>query len=436
MGYWVGFLLAVSSCAFGFVGKNNTEAKLNFSHFVDWNSTVKPTKEEAKEHIDNQLLHLYGPMSVATAYGVPKGEHVTKITKLEKQDDGYRIRYDYEGTIQVKKGPRTKYTVTLPRSPDEEFIYAAGLNKKEVNLCTDDHYNSYDDFWYFWNPRMPKCPLEEGKHYDLVTGDLERIPNTKLSYPEYSRLVNPKTQTIPIYVFFGKDDEDQNDNPMTSKDLNAKTYRAFRRDLIKLGFPEPRSLDQEEIETVLNRQPIVKPFAEVTELEAERATLRIVLYFGNTGIDENSDAFHYFYKTANEQAAVMIYDGHSGLGGHLDPEAIEERHGFKMKMARNRYQIFFFNSCTSYSYYNSLYFYRKAKRSVRDQTRNLDILTQGLAAEFDVHSKSNLALIKAVGLWAKNKKAPSYQKLADQMDQNSLFGINGDEDNPTEAGLE
>ena len=210
---------------------------------------------------------------------------------------------------------------------------------------------------------------------------------------------------IPIYVFFGKDEEDHDDNPFTSKDINAKGYKAFRSNLLRLGFPEPHEMRGEEMNEVLLGKKIRHPFAEVTELEAERATLRIVLFFGNTGIDEKSEAFHHFYKTASEKAGVMIYDGHSGLGGHLDPEAIEKQHGFKLKLPKNRYQIFFFNSCTSYTYYNSLYFYRKAKRSVRAQTRNLDILTQGLAAEFDVQAKSNLALIKAVGLWALNKKA-------------------------------
>jgi hypothetical protein len=375
-------------------------------------------------------------MSVAKAPGVPKGDETITITALDKIAEGrYRVSYDFAGVIQVKKGPRTKYSVILPRSTEEDFLYNASINKRGINTCTDEHYNTIGDFWYFWDPSLPQCRLQEGVHYDVVTGDLERIPNTTLTYPEYSRLVNSQG-IVPIYVFFGKDSEEHDDNPMTSKDLNAKTYRAFRKSLMANGFSDPTRMPNEMIQKILHGEDIASPFVEVTELVGDRATLRVVMFFGNTGMDEESDAFHYFYKVANESGSIMIYDGHSGLGGHLDPKAIEERHGFKMRTIKNKYQIFFFNSCTSYTYYNSLYFYRKDRKSVRNQTRNLDIMTQGLAAEFDVKSQANVMLVKAVAQWANNKKAPSYQKLAEQMDQNSLFGINGDEDNPTEPGLE
>ncbi len=428
MGYTVGFSCALalwlSTSAWGFVGKNNTEAKLSFDYAVEFASDTKPTKAEAKEAIDDQLLYLYGPMQVAKAYGIPKGEHVTKVTKLEKLDGGlYRASYHYEGTIQVKKGPKSRYSVKLPRNTAEAEIYD--------KHCTDSHYPGYDDFWYFWNPDQARCSLEEGVHYDTIAGDLVRLPNTELTYPEYDRLVDTASDSIPIYVFFGKDEAEQNDDPFRSKDLNAEAYRNFRKNLVKNGFSEPEAMDADEMGEILEGNRFKKPFVEVTELKGKRANIRVTMFFGNTGIDEKSDAFHYFYKAANERAGLLIYDGHSGLGGTLDPAAIEERHGFKIKMNRSRYQIFFFNSCTSYSYYNSLYFYRKQKKSTRGLTKNLDILTQGLAAEFDNHARANLALVRAVSIWAAGKKAPSYQKLADQMDQNSLFGINGDEDNPT-----
>lgn len=58
----------------------------------------------------------------------------------------------------------------------------------------------------------------------------------------------------------------------------------------------------------------------------------------------------------------MIYNGHSGLGGHLDLKAIADLQGFRIAPNKNRYQIYFFNSCTSYTYDNTTYFNRKRTR--------------------------------------------------------------------------
>ena len=116
----------------GFVGKNNTEATLTFDYTVDFPSDGKPTKAATKEAIDDQLLYLYGPMQVAKAYGIPKGDHVTEVTKLEKLDGGmYRAAYHYSGTIQVKKGPKTHYSGKLPRT--------TGETKNYYKRYTDEH---------------------------------------------------------------------------------------------------------------------------------------------------------------------------------------------------------------------------------------------------------------------------------------------------------
>jgi hypothetical protein len=159
-------------------------------------------------------------------------------------------------------------------------------------------------------------------------------------------------------------------------------------------------------------------------------TIEILVFFGPTGIDEESAAFHYYFKDALENSAVMMYDGHSGLGGHLDLAGIESMRGFRFAPAKNRYQVYFFNSCSSYTYYNDMYFSRKRTQKDEDGTKNLDIMTNGLATYFSTIQDANGALIKAIDTWASSGKWTSYQELAKQIDSDNLFGVNGDEDNP------
>lgn len=225
------------------------------------------------------------------------------------------------------------------------------------------------------------------------------------------------------------DPESTSHDPRMSRDENADTYRDLRTNLLRMGYQSSlwtHAQIAELIDSRARRLPFVEEFVKRTP----RATLVIRAFFGPTGINEDSRAFHYFFKDAIENASVMIYDGHSGLGGHLDLPSIEDENGFRVRPNPNRYQIYFFNSCSSYSYYNSMFFGRK--RSTRDPrgTRNLDILTNGLATYFNVTHDTNVALISAIDAWANGKARVSYQEFARQIDSDNLFGVNGDEDNP------
>ena len=135
-----------------------------------------------------------------------------------------------------------------------------------------------------------------------------------------------------------------------------------------------------------------------------------------------SRPFHYLFKNALEHSSVMIYDGHSGLGAHLDIPSIEEMEGFKIERNPKDYQIFFLNSCSSYSYYNLSYHQLKERRH---PTKYLDVLANGLETAFDETQTSNLALIRAIDQWATRGKKQTYQSLAKTMEADNLFFVSG-----------
>ena len=415
-----------------FVSKRATEARLTFSHHVELLSRQKPSMEKAKEQIESQVQHLFGPMERAESMAAPKEDHkITNVKIAEKSAGVYDITYDYDGTIVLEKGPRKHLDFVLPINPDK--IYEAGFVGR-VNKCTDEHYQSEGDFWYFWSPAptYKGCPLEEGKDYEVVKGDIERIAiEAKTTYPEYDRLAD-RDGSIPIDLYFGMDDPAHSHDVARSQDLSAQTFRAARKQLEKLGY-EFHTLSNKQLREIAPRGAPL-PHVEVAEQNLRGTKIRIQLFFGETGIDEKSTPFHHFLKDTLENSAVFLYDGHSGLGGHLDLADIAKKSEVDFSLPKNRYQIYFFNSCTSYTYYNTLYFQRKRKngRQVDAKgTENLDILANGLATDFDDEQNTNLALVRAIHNWAAKGTWTSYQNLARKIDTDNLFTVNGDEDNPT-----
>lgn len=413
-----------------YAAKNSSEAVLTFEGKVEIAANRQPTERAALKVINDQLAYLFGPMAVNRYPAVPKqNEQVSSIEISRKENDTgvFIARYRYEGTIVVKQGSFTTYPVVLPIRPD--LIYEAGRVGDSAPCSADSHYQTEGDFWYFWNPEEPGCPLRKDKDYWVLQGSIRRIPNTQETYPDYPRLKDDPGE-ITFHVLFGMDDPAKGRNPMTSGDINASNYRALKRDLEKLGFKGSR-FDADQIARVAPRANPKDITVEELVKENPAGSMRVRLFFGPSGIDEDSSAFHFFLKDAIENASIVIYDGHSGLGGHLDLESIEDAEGFKIRPPRDRYQIYFFNSCTSYTYYNTTFFGLKAGAGDPKGTRQLDILTNGLATLFSVMQDTNLALIKAVDRWTSKNGATSYQRLAQEIDSDNLFGVNGDEDNPT-----
>ncbi len=420
-----------------YVGSNSTEAVMTFRTEVQITSEEKPTAAEVNEAIDRQVQHLHGTMTVASAKAVPKGDHsVTGKTVPKKvSKDVWSVTYNYKDTIilENRKPDSKTYNITLPVNPSA--VYAASLvgNKSP---CSDEHYNSEGDFWYFWNPAQFGCELKKGKDYVVVAANVTRQPNTKVSYPEYKRLVSKNEEgenEVLVYVFFGLDEATHGHDPLTSSDVNALNFRTIRNEILRNGFSKKKWTD-DQVKAVAQTAEGKLPYVEDLYKDVNGVKLNLRFFFGETGIDENSTAFHWFYKEALENSAIMIYGGHSGLGGHLALESIEQNLGERIAPSRTRYQIYFFDSCSSYTYYNKDYFGRKATTRDPQGTKNLDIFTNGLATLFSSMPNSTNKIIFAVEAALesafKGTGLVSYQTLAKEVDDDNLFGVNGDEDNP------
>lgn len=412
-----------------YTGVDSSEYAMTYVNEVEIDSAREPSLSRVNEAIEAQVVHLFGSMAANTRLGVPKTDHKTRLIEVTRKGPAtFAAVYEYTGTVVVRNG-RGPLQVALPINP--QTVFSAGLVGSN-NPCTDHHYQSEGDFWYFWNPFNLGCRLQQGRDYKMVHVELAPLSTTTQSFPEYDRLVDA-TGTIKVSILMGLDKESAGKDPNRSADVNADNFRDVKASLLQSGY-EVRRVTPAELRrglpegTVL---PWVEQFTKTVSRQGREIRILVEIFFGASGIDESSTAFHYYLKDALENSSVMIYAGHSGLGGHLDLAAIERAQGFAIQPNLDRYQIYFFNSCSSYPYYNTMYFGRKASILDPKGTKNLDILTNGLATYFSVIGRTNLAVVRAIELWASGRTNVSYQTLARQIESNNLFGVNGDENNPT-----
>lgn len=107
--------------------------------------------------------------------------------------------------------------------------------------------------------------------------------------------------------------------------------------------------------------------------------VEVIHQLSNTDITADAKTFARTFKEAIAEGDLIIYLGHSGLGGNLDipslNEKLKEMGEGEIKFPNDKYQIFFFDSCSSYSYY--LPHFREFKPKGK-----IDIISYGLSSYF------------------------------------------------------
>jgi hypothetical protein len=415
--------LVLSASAHAYYGRRSTEAKLTFDAVAD---------VERAEQIDDQIQHLMGSFqapSFQEGFGYPGvlGERYTyRITKREagSAPGRKRLHYKFEGTVVFQKdafrsSPTRQVPIKLPLAPD--LVYDLGV-KRGKNYCTDEHYNDEGDFWYFWDPEMKGCPLANDSENVLrLRGRLERLPNTRATYPEYDRLYgdNGNGDAVDIAIFFGYIEDIASLRRPNRRDDAVDALRYVDRELTDQGFEQVEKLDAFR-EYADGRRVKGINYLRRYERELRGLKLRVFVLLADTAIESRDETFHRYLIPAFRRSDVLVYDGHSGLGGNLDLAALPS-----IRWNREKYQILFFNGCSSYPYFNGNFF--KAKGG----SRNLDIVTSGLPTYSTTAGPNVMAFVQRF----LDGEKRTYQKILDDLEDSNgeegtyLTGVNGDEDN-------
>jgi len=404
-------------------GADSRQARMRFNSYMyyelpeDYDGDVSDLlsdpyhSERIRELVDLQLQHMYGAFTTHPGFvdnpGIPSGDYKMTLLGSEKapEENYARIDYSYDDIVvfssNLFSGGSSRIQFVLPRDPAN--VYKKGIpSGGRKNRCTDEHYDSEGDFWYFWNPYQDGCPLDGGDLVAVQT-DLKPIPMTRDTYPDYSRL--GRGGELKVVYLVGVDEGFQ------SGDLGRMTFNNAFEYLTEAGFE-----------------------AGVNQARKKN------LYFNNGRqnvsvemllLNPDSPGFAVEAVRGMKTADIFIYDGHSGLGGYLNPERLAAYSGSALTLPREKYQIFVFQGCSTYAYYNSAFFRLKKTGSDPKGTKNLDIITTGIGAAFDVGAAVDSTFIRSVAMGDR----PSWQTIMRRIskaegENTALSHVNGDEDNP------
>jgi len=415
-----------------FYGKDNQSAELSYESFVE--TELPPGVTTVDQFLDPgnsdfimnlikfQIQHSFSSFTNHSGYAdtpgiiAAKSDPVVLGAEIDLPRNVAKVKYKYsdKAVFHKKLIERSNGNISfvLPKNPTT--IYQKGFSPNSPkNKCTDQHYNSEGDFWYFWDPEYRGCPIKKD---DLVeiSAVITPIPSTEDTYPAYDAIFGrgPDKKTVKITYIVGIDET------FSSGDLGAK---AFMMSL---------SLLQEQGFTLAGSPVMHQGIVSYQKLEYKKRAYNVELdlYLSDPGTSD-------FLKTAAEAMEsddIFMYDGHSGLGGYLDIKSLNWALGRDLKLPNDKSQIFFMNGCSTYAYYNDSFFNLKKSAADPSGAINLDIVTTAVGAAFDIGAKQGVSFIMSLV----DGSRPKWKLIIDRLYRveptlSSLLQVNGDEGNPT-----
>lgn len=406
-----------------YYGSQNQEARFiiqSYTYFGKSNGV--PSSETIANDVKVKVKYILGYMRRSSNPAAIYPKYTVSTLKIEDTGSKYRVHYQISAKGSFQTGT-TSYTFLIPIS--HSTIYERSEGKCTV---ADESKIDASIFWYHWFPQLAGCPLVENVDYISYVAQLNLINNTIITYPEYERLF--QNGSLNMTTFFGVANyEATNWDPNTSSDIAAKDYLHQRQILVETYGMQSRVWSENEVRQYYNpssESPV--PYIEDLTRVTRNGRVNVRLFFGNTGLEHDSKAFHIFLRPALMNQQIIIYNGHSGIGKNLNLASIESNRGVPFSLSSN-YQIYFLGSCAPYAYYTDMFFKRKISTSDPLGTKNLDLITFANESNFGNHYDDRL--IQAVMNYSINNIKTTYQNIIGQ-DTRFGFGVNGDEDNPTQ----
>lgn len=336
-------------------------------------------EEDIDELIENHYQHLFGIFQSPTMvkkYGIyeytggmaaPKLPLKIKVTKDEVKDGVRTVAYSSEGLMLVNKHAALK----LIKDRSLQITLPTDLDNFYERKCTDEHYTSQGDFWYFYDPFRYGC--SKLRNSPMAQKVVIQIHTQVISQKNYSARLNELrgdngngdvVDIVTVNGFSESSTESEDEGRVTFNDLNDF--------LIRQGFK------MSSVQKYENR-PILRFEKDVKAADGRVIKFRVTRLLAETSISSKNVTFAKFFKKAIETADVVMYSGHSGLGGTLDIPSLESKAG-DFVFDHHKRQIYFFDGCSSYSYYLSTFESHKNKSKI-------DILTNGLASFFHTQNE-------------------------------------------------
>ncbi|WP_413613067.1 hypothetical protein [Bdellovibrio sp. HCB-110] len=360
-----------------------SSVEVKFSYMAEFQTT---DTSDAVTLADTHMQHLFGYLqspAMVSKYkinedtpgvGAPRLPLNYEILKNKKKAGVRTIAYKTSGILLLNK----KMAKDLIAEGSWKITLPSDLDNFYEEKCTDEHYNSYGDFWYFYDPFREGCEfLRESPLASQVVIKISAIKNQledATAELEKIRGDNDNGDLFQITTINGFSEDAKNPG-----DDGRLSFEEVNQWLRQAGF-------KETIVAKYQNRPMHQFEKSVNKKDGSTIQIRITRLLAETAVASKNVTFAKFFKHAIMNADVVIYAGHSGLGGNLDIGSLEEKAG-PLEFNPRKRQIFFFDGCSSYSYYLSMFEEQKSKGKI-------DILTNGLSSYFAYEAPIHIALMK------------------------------------------
>ncbi len=351
--------------------------EFSFRSEMYFDSSEESDEEVWLSQAESQISHSFGvfqsprfvrsfniPYEKVAGVGAVQFPVKIEIKKIELQEDGMsRVFYVVSGKIllhtNVVKALNEGRELSVPLPVQVENFY-------DIE-CTDEHYQSEGDFWYFYDPFRAGCgylrkpPLSAEFKFELKPSVRRKLDmNVRL---DLLRGDNDNGNLLRIDVIHGFDESSED-----PEDVGRQGFEEFNAMLESKGFTQAVVKGYRNRPHLKFSKTIVLPENKIVQVEINSLLVE-------TSISARTVTFAKFLRSSVNEADVIYYAGHSGLGGNLDLQLLEQKAG-GFEFNPKKRQIFVFDSCSSYSYYLDSF------RSEKTRAR-IDVITNALASLFD-----------------------------------------------------
>lgn len=406
---------------------SSSEARLEFEARIELEPPVvvsqtdfaHPEKmKKAKAAITSQLNFLIGffqSKSFVNTYRYPgtlSDQKSIEYRSLSVSPTGKQIlTYQFKGKALFNGhlyGREKNFLIPLKLPLNPATIYKSTLSRN-FNPCSHGTFNAEEDFFFFWDAGNSGCSLRNNKALLVeVDGKFESLANTTLSYPEYDRLYSLPELKISLFIGY----LDPVSSRVSRGDDGYHSFTEIFENLKRLGFKVSGKNEQGANVLATLEKTLTNKLGT-----RQRILVSMLLADSNSKSDKT---FETAYAEALVNSQIVTYDGHSGAGGYLHLQR------FPNLKLNPSYQVFFFNGCSTYSFFNDHYLSSKPGGS-----RNLEIITAGLLTYPDTSSANMMAFLQTF----LTGELKSYQTILKDLEESNdgestyLMGVNGDNDN-------
>lgn len=399
---------------------NLTSASAIFLELGFAAEAVVPVGEDVgqrRKRFESQMFYLAGELDKAHgAHGQFGFVEIDNLTVEALSDELELVRYDVRLPIAWPKDRARpdSYRVVLPRHLDDQGLRA--FNSKYADTCAHAKYGE-DNLWYDFRPvTTAGCELDAE---DVVDVDATVVPSphsTVGRYPEFPRFWDDgEFRMVLVHGTDGATSPDPNDHI-------AAQYINFKKRLTD-AYPDGVVTENETASQIYDDWRFE---ATVTAYDGSEGKL-IVNTMLTGALKWIGSSFDTRFDAMTVDADLLVYGGHSGLSKNIKAFAA------KGVVKPQKYQVMMLQGCSTFAYLD---------RSVADRriavngteldpngTKFLDIIATAQPAYAYTNAPSFWTVLGRLS----GRDAVTYNDILDDMPQQAIPLVAGEEDNPDTA---